>query len=457
MNDHSRKHVTRRNFLKTAGLASVALGTEIESTVSVARGANSGGSDTIKVALIGCGGRGLGSVLDRFAVGDNVKLVAVSDVIENVAKKGAEMLHNNEKHKDKLDLPPERVFGGFDGYEKAVDCADQVLIVSPPAFHPDHYLYAVRQGKHVFIEKPFCVDAEGYRRCMAANKIAEEKNLTVCGGFQRRHQDNYLEWVSRIHDGAIGDVVATRVYWNGGGAKVRGVRGTDEHEMRFQVRDWYFFNWLSGDHIVEQHCHNLDVGNWIHGKGDLLAHPVSCIGMGGRQVRKTPKFPYNECGNIFDHHYVEYTYSDGSIMHSQCRQIPGCWNRVSESVSGTAGHGQVAWLRKKDGDRWEFKRKDKNRSGYVQEHFNQVDAIRNGKKLHDGWHSSTASMIAVMGWMSTYSGREIKWDEAVQKGKTLFPYDKDLTFETVPPVVPGEDGTYEHAVAMPGVYNPFEG
>ena len=441
---------SRRDFLKTAGIGSVGLAAV--ANLNIARGVNVGGSDLIKVALIGCGGRGAGSLQDRFAVGDNVKVVALCDVVDEPMQNALKLLSETD-HKDKLDVG-DRVFSGFDGYKQAIDCCDQALIASPPAFHPIHYKYAVEQGKHVFIEKPFGVDAPGYRLCMAANKIADDKGLTVCGGYQRRHQNDYREWIKRIHDGEIGDVLSTRVYWNGAGAKNRGFRAEGEPEIRFQARDWYFFNWLSGDHIVEQHCHNIDVGNWIHGKGDPFAHPVSCVGMGGRQVRKTPGFPYNECGNIFDHHYVEYTYADGSIMHSQCRQIPGCWNSVTEKVLGSAGNGQIAWLQKKGGPRWQY-RGNGDKSGYVQEHINQVNAIRNGEKLNDGWHSATATMIAVMGWMATYSGREIKWDEAVEKGRDLFPYDVELTFDTPSPVMPGPDGTFEHAVAVPGKYDPF--
>jgi predicted dehydrogenase len=445
---------SRRQFLKTAGIVSAGLGAF--NVLSVNRVAHAVGSDEIKVALIGCGGRGLGSVFDRFAVGDNVKLVALADVIHETAIRAADALRKDDRTKGKLDLPNDHLFGGFNAYKNAVDLADLVLIVSPPAFHPDHYLYAVEKGKHVFIEKPFGVDAEGYRRSMKANKIAEEKNLTVCGGFQRRHEENYQEWIEQIHHGYIGDIIATRVYWNGAGAKIRGVRGDDEPEIRFQVRDWYFFNWLSGDHILEQHCHNIDVGNWIHGKGNPLTHPISCIGLGGRQARKTPFVPYNECGNLFDHHYVEYQFADGTIMHSQCRQIPGCWNRVTEKVQGTKGSGETNRLKTNDNNRWEISKRNGRRSGYVQEHVDQTEAIRNGNKLHDGWHSATSTMTAVMGWMATYSGREITWDEAVEKGKTLFPYDQELTFDTPAPILPGTDGTYEHAVAIPGRYNPFD-
>ena len=442
---------SRREFMKTAGIVSAG----IAGVLTAAPAVHAVGSDVIKVGLIGCGGRGVGSLMDRFNVGDAVKVVALGDVSQGQAVKAAAELAKNEDIKDKVDLSSDSLFGGFDSYKRVTELADLVLVASPPGFHAAHYLHAVEKGKHVFVEKPFCVDAEGYRRCMKANKIAEEKGLTVCSGFQRRHEKKYVEWVSRIHAGAIGDVVATRVYWNGEGAKDRGRWTENETEMSFQTHCWYVFQWLSGDHILEQHCHNLDTGNWIHGKGDPLAHPVSCVGQGGRQVRKTPKFPFHISGHIFDHHYVEYRYADGSIMHSMCRHIPKCWNKVSELVSGTKGNGEGHWLQPTSGERWIY-RGNQDKSGYVQEHIDQADAMRNSERLHDGWASSTSSMIGVMGWMATYSGQEIKWDDAIAKGRTIFPYDQELTFDTVPPVTIGSDGTYEHAVAVPGEYDPFD-
>ena len=445
---------TRRDFLKTAGMASA--GMAAATVFPVRRMAHAAGSDVIQVGLVGCGGRGFGSLMDRFAVGDAMKVVAIGDVHKGVADMKAEQLAQMDDKKSMIDLPPDHVFGGFDNYKKVTDLADLVLIASPPSFHPDHYSYAVESGKHVFVEKPFCVDAEGYRRCMKANRMAEEKGLTVCAGFQRRHEKKYHEWISRIHDGAVGDIVASRVYWNGGGAKDRGKWTTDETEMSFQTHCWYVFNWLSGDHIVEQHCHNIDTGNWIHGKGDPLAHPVSCVGHGGRQMRKTPELPYHMCGNIFDHHYVEYRYADGHVMHSMCRQTPNCWNLVEEQIVGTKGRGETGRLHPTGGEEWEYPRRNQDKSPYIQEHINQSEAMRGGKKLHDGWSAATSSMTAVMGWMATYSGQEIQWDDAVSKGRTIFPYNQELTFDTKPPVTMGSDGTYEHAVAVPGKYDPFE-
>lgn len=450
MNDNPK--TSRRDFLKTTG--AVAAGTALAGTLNISRSAHAAGDDVIKVALIGCGRRGRGAIFDRFNVGDNVKLVAIADISQQRLDQCVDVLKKEEKHAAKVELPKERIFPGFDGYKAAIDCADQVIVTSFPGFHVPHYEYAVEKGKHVFVEKPFCIDAEGYRRCMKANKIAEEKGLTVLSGFQRRHQKSYHEWIQKIREGLIGDVLNMRVFWNQGGISLRAKRNEGESEMSFQTRDWYVFNWLSGDHNLEQHCHNIDIGNWIIGKDDPLAHPVSCTGMGGRQARRSPWMEPNDCGNIFDHHSVEYRYADGTILHSQSRQIAGCWNMVGERVLGSKGFGGDGWLEPKNGEKWAYKGKG-DKSPYVQEHIDQVDAIRNGKKMHEGWFAATSSMIGVMGRMATYSGKEIKWDEAVEKGKALFPYDQELTFDTNPPIMPDPDGSYESSTAIPGKYNPF--
>ena len=450
---------TRRDFMKTAGIVST--GIAAGSLLSAPAVHAASGSDVIRVGLVGCGGRGVGSLIDRFRASDrlpedNMKVVALGDVFHSRAERTAADLARMEDRRDQVDLSPDQIFGGFDNYRRVTELSDLVLINSPPAYHPDHYLYAVEQGKHVFIEKPFCVDAEGYRRCMRANGIAEEKGLTVCAGFQRRYERHNVEWVDRILAGYIGDIVSSRVYWNGGGARDRGAWQEGDPEMRFQSHCWYVFNWLSGDHLVEQHCHNIDMGNWIHGKGDPLAHPVSCVGHGGRQVRRTPRFPIHMSGNIYDHHYVEYRYADNSVMHSMCRQIPNNWNLVAELVTGTKGRGQGHWLEPTGGTRWTARgRAQDEPTGYVQEHIAQAEAMRSGTRLHDGWHGATSSMVAVMGVMATYSGQMINWDDAITRGRTLFPYDVELTFDTVPPVTIGPDGTYEHAVPVPGEYNPF--
>jgi predicted dehydrogenase len=257
----------------------------------------------LKIALIGCGGRGSGAANQALNV-PGTKLVAMADAF----KDRLEGALNNIKQAQgaKVDVPAERQFVGFDGYKQAMALADVVILATPPGFRPFHFEEAVKQGKHVFMEKPVATDGPGVRRVLAAAAEAKAKNLKVGVGLQRHHQPGYIETLKRIHDGAIGDITSLRVYWNDGGVWVN-PRKPGQTEMEHQMRNWYYFNWLCGDHICEQHIHNLDVGNWIKN-----AYPVRCHGMGGRQVRTAKEY-----GEIFDHHAVEYEYADGSRMYSQ--------------------------------------------------------------------------------------------------------------------------------------------
>ena len=316
---------TRRSFLKTSA---VAAGAGLLTVPSISAGAYAAADDTIKVGLIGCGGRGTGAASQALSTAGKTKLVAVADAFEdNLQNKLTILQRRFSANPDKVDVPKERQFVGFDAYKKLIGLKDLdlVVIATPPGFRPIHFEHAVNAGKHVFAEKPVATDAPGVRRFLKAVEVAKKKNLKVGIGLQRHHQKKYTETVKRIKDGEIGDVVALRVYWNGGGVWTR-PRKDGQTEMEYQMRNWYYFNWLCGDHIVEQHIHNLDVGNWIKSEiAGKLVHPVKANGMGGRQVR-TGK----EHGEIFDHHAVQYEYEDGTYMFSQCRHIRGCWNSVTE-------------------------------------------------------------------------------------------------------------------------------
>jgi predicted dehydrogenase len=397
-------------------------------SLGVARSAHAAGGDQLKVALIGCGGRGNGAAFDCLGAGDNIKIVAVADAFEGNAKGAADRLNKEFKSKGKADIAPDHVFVGLDAYKKAVDCGvDLVLLATPPGFRPSQYAYAIQAGKHVFMEKPCCVDAPGFRTLMEANKMADDKGLKVVVGLQRRHEAGYIDGVKKIHDGSLGDVLFQRVYWNGGPIWIR-ARRPGMTEMEFQVHNWYHFTWLSGDNIGEQHVHNLDVANWV--KGD---HPVEANGMGGCQCRNN-----RGIGQIFDHHFVEFTYKDGTKLFSQCRQQPNTWGGVFEQVHGTKGVGGPH--SGKGGT-----------NAYSQEHIDLQNAIRKNEKLNDGWHGATSSMTAVLGRMATYSGQVIKWDDAVAKGGTDMP--EKLAWDAQPKVLPDKDGNYP--VAVPGVYKPF--
>jgi len=413
---------------------------------SLARGAYAAADDTIKVALIGCGGRGIGAAANCLNVKDRVKLTAVADVFPQRARAGRESLQN--QYGDKVDIPMDRVFSGFDAYQKAIESGvDMVILAEPPGFRPAHFKAAVDAGKHVFMEKPCCTDAAGFRTLMEANQIAQRKGLKVGVGLQRRHQPNYIETMKRIHDGAIGELRLLRVYWNMGNIWTRS-REPDNTEMLYQVRNWQYFYYLGGDHIVEQHVHNLDIANWVMAPdGDAKkAHPVEANGLGGRQRRD--EFP--DTGHIYDHHCVEFTYRNGIKLFSQCRQMPGCWEHVAEFAHGLKGvancsgsiTGQTVW-----------QYSGRHVNPYDQEHVDLIEAIRKGLPYHEGWFGAISSMTAVLGRMATYSGQIVRWDEAVAKGPSLFP--EKLDSQARPPIVPDAAGSYKHAVAMPGQYKPY--
>ena len=432
---------SRRTFLRNSSLA--VAGASLASSLSVARSAHGAEtSDKLKVGLIGAGGRGRGAVVNCLGSCPNTELIAVCDAFEDNAKSAAQLF--KDKFGDRVQVPEERIFTGFDGFQKLIDSGvDMVLIATPPGFRPIHYKAAVEAGKHVFMEKPCCVDAPGFRMLMEANKLADEKKLKVGVGLQRHHQASYVETIKRIKDGAIGDLQYLRVYWNGGGVWNRR-RQSDQTEMEYQMRNWYYFVWLCGDHIAEQHIHNMDIGNWIMG-----THPVEANGMGGRQVRKFG--PNGDFGHIYDHHAVEFTYDNGVKMFSQCRHMPNTWSQVSEFAYGTKGYANCDGKIYAGDDKWRFR--ENAISPYDQEHIDLMDAIVNDKPYNEGYYGAESSFTAVLGRMATYSGQVVKWDDAVAKGPNEMP--ETFAWDAKPPVLPDDKGSYESSVAMPGVYKPY--
>jgi len=421
------KRPSRRDFLKTSA---VAAGAGLAGSLGVARMAHAGGPDTIRVALIGCGGRGNGAANNCLNVPDKIQIVAVADAFEGNAKGTADRL-GREFGKDKVDIAPDRVFVGLDAYQKAIDCGvDMVILATPPGFRPQQYAAAIKAGKHVFMEKPCCVDAPGFRLLQETNKLADEKNLKVGVGLQRHHQESYRRGMQELKEGKFGDIMFLRCYWNGGNIWVRR-RQPDMTEMQYQVYNWYHFVWLSGDNICEQHVHNLDVCNWV-----MDAHPVEANGMGGCQERYLGED--KGVGQIYDHHFVEFTYANGVKMFSQCRQINNCWNNVSEAVHGTKG---VSGCQSGPG----------GPNPYDQEHVDLVKAIRSGEKYNEGSYGATSSFTAVLGRMANYSGQVVKWDEAVEKGPSEMP--ERLAWDAPPRALPNAAGDYP--IAMPGVYKAY--
>ncbi len=429
---------SRRSFLKTS--TAVAGGALLGALAPERFAHGASGSDELKVALVGCGGRGSGAAnqaLSTYTLGP-VKLVAMADVHEDRMKSS---LNNLQKqHADRVDVPPDRQFLGFDSYKKAIELADVVILGTPPGFRPQQFEDAVKAGKHVFMEKPVAADAAGVRKVLAAAEEAKKKNLKVGVGLQRHHQAGYIETVKRLHDGAIGDITSMRAYWNGNRpwqkkrAQLEKDAGRPLTEMEYQLRNWYYFTWLSGDHIAEQHIHNLDVINWVK-----KAHPIKARGMGGREINNGGA----DDGEIFDHFAVQFEYEDGSICYSECRHQPGCWNSVSEWAQGTKGRAEINGYKILNDDPWRYKAEGA-KDPYQQEHDDLFTAIRQNKEYSEAVYGAESTMTAILGRMATYSGKELDWNKALASKIELLP--ENLAWDAMPKVVPGADGLYQRAI-----------
>jgi predicted dehydrogenase len=410
----------------------------------------SGADDVIKIALVGCGGRGTGAAMQALLSKQNVKLVAMADAFrdnldtcykELMSDDIAESSGGRGTVKAKIDVPEERKFTGFDGYEKAIALADVVILATPPGFRPIHFEEAVKQGKHIFMEKPVATDPAGIQRVLAAAAIAKQKKLNVVVGLQRHYQNSYRELFKRKD--MIGDITSAQAWWNNDGVWVR-PRKPGQTEMEYQMRNWYYFNWLCGDHINEQHVHNLDAVNWFK-----EGYPVKAQGMGGRQVRKG-----KENGEIFDHHFVEFTYADGSILNSQCRHIQGTMSKVDELLIGTKGKIQCGAANIVDAKGKILYQYDKTKENnpYQTEHDELFAAIAKGEyKFADAENGARSTMTSILGRMATYSGQMVEMDKAINSGIDIHP--KIYAWDATPPIVPNEDGYYP--VAVPGVTKYF--
>ena len=420
---------SRRDFIKKSSL--LVAGGAVTGNLSVARGAHAFGDDTIKIGLIGCGGRGTGAASQAMNTAGPTQLIAMADAFEDRLQ--ASLRGLKSQHGEKVEVPKDRQFTGFDGYQKVLECdIDLVIMATPPGFRPLHFEAAVEANKHIFMEKPVAADAPGVRRVLAANAVAREKNLAVAVGLQRHHETAYRETIARLQDGAIGDINLTRVYWNGGGVWVR-PRQKGQSELEYQMRNWYYFNWLCGDHIVEQHIHNLDVTNWLKD-----AYPVVAQGQGGRQVRTGI-----DHGEIYDHHFVEFTYADGSKMFSQCRHIRNCWNSVSEHAHGSGGTADISGAKIFDGDGkrvWAFGKG--GRGGHQQEHHDLFAQLRRGELPNEGDYGAKSTMTAILGRLATYSGKSLRWDDAINSKIALADYDSLASLADSAPIQPAADGRY---------------
>jgi len=408
--NRAEQSVSRRSFMQSSAMSLAALGLG-GSRIFAA------GSDTIRVGLVGCGSRGLGAVRNCVDSSPNVEIVALGDLFQDRIDAALNVLGKNGdkdwsssqpwQHADKVKVTPQTCFTGFDAYQKVINSGvDLVIFATSPHFRPMHLKAAVAAGKHVFMEKPVAVDPVGIRSVLESSELAKQKGLAIVAGTQRRHDPKYIEVMKRIHNGDIGNLVAGQCYWIGPCVRQWGFyheRQPSWSDMETQCRNWYFYAWQSGDHIVEQHVHNIDVINWAMGE-----HPVLALGLGGRQVRIEPEF-----GNIFDHFAVEFEYANGARILSMARQITGCTERVSERIVGTKGVAAEGLIEGAN----PYKYNGPTPNPYEQEHADLIQSIRAGRPLNEGKQVAESTMTAILGRMSTYTGRAIKWDWALKASK----------------------------------------
>ncbi|AQT66975.1 putative oxidoreductase YvaA [Anaerohalosphaera lusitana] len=410
---------SRRDFIKATSAVSLA-------AVAGPASVFAAGEEKIRVGVIGCGGRGTGATIDCLRADPAVEVVAMGDLFQD--RLDGSLRRLKKDFADRVKVTPETMFTGFDNYKKvcAIEEVDLIVTAAPPHFRPIHLEECVRQGKHVFMEKPVCVDAVGARKVIEASKQAKAKKLGIVAGTQRRHQASYIEAMKRIHDGAIGEIVGGQCYWNMGGLWVK-EKKPEWSEMEWQCRNWLYFTWLSGDHIVEQHVHNIDVINWAMG-----GPPKKAMGMGGREVRTEDKY-----GNIFDHFAIEFEYDNGARVMSMCRQTPNTATRVSERLVGTKGVSDPRqWISGEN--EWRFSGEAKN--PYVVEHADLIASIRAGEPLNEGQRVAESCLTAIMGRMSAYTGKALSWKWLVNASKLdLSPEAYEFgPVETRPAATPGK-------------------
>lgn len=436
--DTGREGINRRSFISLSSLAAIgAIGSaglisscsgqakkkDVELPVFLTRAPD---GNPIKAGLIGCGGRGTGAAVNFLDAGPNLQITALGDVFKDKLDQCRDQLR---KSNHAVEIPDENCFIGFDAYQKVIDSGvDVVLLCTPPAFRPYHIEAAVDAGKHIFMEKPVAVDPVGARKVMVSVKRAQEKGLCMVSGTIRRVQKDFVETWRRVANGAIGEIVSAHITRNGGGLWVV-QRQPGWTDMEYMLRNWANFCWLSGDHIVEQFIHEVDVMNWYIGK-----NPVKAMGWGGRQRRVT--------GDQYDFFSVEYVYDNGMHTHCAARQITGCSNLTEQFIVGTKGFANAKGMiyNLKGEEIWKYPHPEEGSTDetwkvtdpFVQEHINLVTGIRTGNTVNDGEAQVNSTLITIMGRMSAYTGKDVTWDELMNSDLSLGP--KVFEFGPVPDI-----------------------
>ncbi|HXG62744.1 MAG TPA: Gfo/Idh/MocA family oxidoreductase [Planctomycetota bacterium] len=420
-----QKKISRRDFVASGAAAGTAA---FMARVPLVHAGQS--TPTLKAGLIGCGGRGKGAAGNFLAAAPNVQITALADVFEDRVKSVGRELEGTEGFK----VTPENCFTGLDAYKKVLESGvDVVLLATSPGFRPLHFAAAVEAGKHVFMEKPVAVDPAGVRKVIEVGKKAREKELAVLAGTQYRHQKSFIETIKRVHDGWIGEIVAGRAYYNTGLPWAPKARRPNESDMEWQIRNWLFYDWLSGDHIVEQHIHTIDVTDWV-----MNARPVRAVAVGGRQTRVGEQW-----GNVYDHFCVDYEYPKGVHVTSMCRQWPGCPGQVAAYFRGTKGEVDVYNGVIRGEKNWsfedEFKEKPSIAKAYVQEHTDWIESIRAGKPINEATQVAESSLTAILGREAAYTGKAIAWADLATAELDLSPPKYEFGPNPVRPMpIPGK-------------------
>lgn len=411
--------LTRRNFVAKSAASAASI-----TAFSVLKSKDARAATPIKVGVVGCGGRGKGAMEDAIRSHEGLKITAIADLFPRKIKQAQERLAKFDQSVDEANC-----FTGWEGYKHVIASdVDYVILSTPPVFRPMMLNAVIDAGKHCFMEKPAAIDAPGIRGILKAYEKAKAKKICIAAGTQRRHNGEYNETIKRIQDGAIGNVIAFYVYWCGG--PIGFSEKTDDiTEMEYQIRNWYHYQWLSGDHIVEQHVHNLDVALWTMGEG---SHPAKAVSVGGRS--------WQERGDIWDHHAVDYEFDNGVHISSYCEQQPGDFSRVHEIVRGAKGTSNCRNWINTEGKNWTLDKKFQK--DYVQEHADLVAAITGGGYINEAKNVAYSTLTAIMGRMAGYEAREVSWDEALKSNQTLGLHDKyeDYKLGPVPArpvVIPG--------------------
>jgi len=423
---------SRRGFLKASAAAPAALG-----WLSGAPAAHAAGDGAIRIGVVGCGGRGTAAALNAMNAGKEIRLVAMADLLMERVQEKRTLLRQQRPAQVAVD--DEHCFAGFDGYQHVVESADVVLIANAAKFHPLHMTAAIRAGKHVFVEKPHAIDPAGIKVVRAACELARQKNLCVVSGLHSRYHPGYQETIRRVHDGAIGDIVAIEENFLRE-PYVLYPRKPGLTEVEYQASNQYHFHWLCGDDVPQSLVHNVDRASWAMRE----QAPVKAHGMGGRSTLHGEIY-----GSVFDHHGVVYQFANGVRMYAFTRTIPGCYNEVSSILMGTKGRADVVKMHIEGETNWQFDGSHNKNDAYDLEHVALFNAIRSGRPLNNGDYMARSTLIALMGQFSCYTGKEVTWDQISTSGFFYAPKPEDVKAGMEPPVKPDADGIYP--VFTPGV------